>query len=79
MTGLALANAIEANNHTVGDETTAGGVLQGKNNTTGDGAALIDLSETQNTNTTGGNQRFAPVNDNSSDHSRTENQFIFKD
>ena len=46
MTGLALANAIEANNHTAGDETTAGGMLQGKNNITNDGAALIDLSET---------------------------------
>ena len=46
MTGLALANAIEANNHTAGDETAAAGMLIGKNNTTGDGAALMNLSET---------------------------------
>ncbi len=46
MTGLAIANAMEANNRTAGDESNAGGLLQGKNHTTGDGAALIDLSET---------------------------------
>ena len=80
MTGFALANAIDGN-HTAGGGTTGGG-----NGTTGDGGqALIDLSANNQTGPgmnqeqVNGNHHFAPVNDNSSDRSRGENQFIFKD
>ena len=72
-TGMALANALDKSGN------TAGG-------TTGKDSALIDMTNPNATaevpdrrSVTGNALVFRPINDDSSEHSRTENQFVFKE